>query len=263
MAPIKFEDKLKDKLENRTLMPSPDSWNTLADRLDKEEEKNNNSRFWWLGIAASILGIILVTTQFYKNDSEVKDLPIVVDTQTIPESNTELTKEPVEYKDVISNSESVTEIINDSPKDEVALTSSVKTNEEQKPIRKEKIISQPEITKDVIASTASSKPDIKQDVKVNALSQEELKIIEVVDVIKQLTADESLVSEREIDSLLKQAQREIIQQRIYDESTKTVNADALLQDVEVELDQSFRAKVFDALKSSYNSVKTAVAERRN
>jgi len=58
MAPIKFEDKLKDKLESRSLQPSEDAWNTLANKLDKEEEKNNNTRFWWLGIAASIIGVI-------------------------------------------------------------------------------------------------------------------------------------------------------------------------------------------------------------
>jgi hypothetical protein len=87
--------------------------------------------------------------------------------------------------------------------------------------------------------------------------------MEVVAEIKQLQTNESSVSDEEIDSLLKQAQREILKQQIYDETTRTVNADNLLQDVEMELEQSFRDKVFEALKSSYSSVKTAVAERRN
>ena len=42
-----------------------------------------------------------------------------------------------------------------------------------------------------------------------------------------------------------------------------IDASDLLQDVEADLDQSFRDKVFKTLKSSYYSVKTAVADRNN
>jgi len=34
MAPIKFEENIKDKLEKRTLSPASDSWSKLAERLD-------------------------------------------------------------------------------------------------------------------------------------------------------------------------------------------------------------------------------------
>ena len=46
-------------------------------------------------------------------------------------------------------------------------------------------------------------------------------------------------------------------------NTRTVDANALLQDVEEDLQQSFRSKVFEALQSGYESVITAVAERNN
>ena len=52
-------------------------------------------------------------------------------------------------------------------------------------------------------------------------------------------------------------------QKLYNEATNKVDANALLQSVEDDLEQSFRAKVFDAIKSGYESVKTAVAERNN
>ncbi len=138
-----------------------------------------------------------------------------------------------------------------------------KAAEEQQPILEDKAILQLEEPQNAVASLETSKAEVNDNKSVKILTQEELKIIEVVAEIKQLQAKESSVSDEEIDSLLKQAQREILKQRIYDETTRTVNADALLQDVEVELDQSFRDKVFGALKSSYKSVKTAVAERRN
>ncbi len=261
MAPIKFEEKLKDKLENRTLTPSTDAWSTLSDKLDKENKKSNNAKFWWLGIAASIVGVVLITTQFYKDNADAKDLPVVVvDTQTILQSETETTNKSI---DVIPNSESKTEIIKDTQTNVATSTSDAKTIEAKKTIKKASVITQPEISKEIIASNNSAKSKEENQTMIEALSQEELKIMEVVDAIKQLKTDKYSVSDREIDSLLKQAQREILKQRIFDESLKTVSAEALLQDVEVELEQSFRDKVYEALKSSYNSVKTAVAERRN
>ena len=81
--------------------------------------------------------------------------------------------------------------------------------------------------------------------------------------INRLNAENQGISESEIDSLLKQAEREILTNKIYNENTKTVNASALLQDVEADLEQSFRTRVFEALKSGYVTVKTAVAERNN
>lgn len=260
MAPIKFEEKLKDKLENRTLTPSADAWSTLADKLDKEDKKSNNAKFWWLGIAASIVGVVLITTQFYKDNADTKDLPAVVDTQTILHSETETTNKSI---DVIPNFELKTEIIKDTQTNVATSTSDAKTIEAKKTIKKASVITQPEISKEIIASNNNAKSKEENQTMIEALSQEELKIMEVVDAIKQLKTDKSSVSDREIDSLLKHAQREILKQRIFDESLKTVSAEALLQDVEVELEQSFRDKVYEALKSSYNSVKTAVAERRN
>ena len=44
MAPIKFEEQLKEKLEQRTIQPSQDAWNKLNDRLDNVEEKQNNKK---------------------------------------------------------------------------------------------------------------------------------------------------------------------------------------------------------------------------
>jgi len=40
-----------------------------------------------------------------------------------------------------------------------------------------------------------------------------------------------------------------------------VDANALLQDVEAELQDSFRTRVFETLKSTFKTVKTAVADR--
>ncbi|WP_431137153.1 hypothetical protein [Psychroserpens mesophilus] len=257
MAPVKFEDKLKDKLENRKLQPSTDAWSTLADRLDKADRKNNNTIFWWLGIAASIVGVIFVTTQFFNTTEDVKDIPVVVDTKTKPLKKPDVITKPSANTTIVVNSDENKNNFETVNAAEVNSVYNDKTDEKQKAIYH---LKKPH---DVVVALDKNKQDVDDNVPVKTLTHEALKIIEVVDVIKQLQANENLVSDQEIDSLLKQAQREILKQRIFDETTRTVDADALLQDVEGELEQSFRDKVFEALKSSYKSVKTAVAERRN
>jgi len=263
MAPIKFEDKLKDKLENRSLQPSSDAWNTLADRLNTEDKKKNKIRFWWIGIAASIFGVILITTQFYKNTGEGEVSPIIVDSEIEIHNDERLIEEPVTLDEIVSNSEENKDNVEVVNTVEVASVPNDKATERQKQIANDKAISQIEEPQNAVASLGETKAEINDNIPVKILSSEELKVIEVVDIIKELQANESSVSDKEIDSLLKQAQREILKQQTFDEATKTVSADALLQDVEDEIVHSFRDKVYEALKSSYNSVKTAVAERRN
>ena len=65
----------------------------------------------------------------------------------------------------------------------------------------------------------------------------------------------------DVEALLNNARREIETQRII--NNPKVDATALLEDVEWELEESFRDKVFDALGEGYNKVRTAVSERND
>jgi len=112
------------------------------------------------------------------------------------------------------------------------------------------------------ANTAeTTKPNTEKTAEV--LSFEDQKVKDVVAQIQQLQKDNKEVTTEEIDALLELAHKEITIQKLYNEATNKVDANALLQSVEDDLEQSFRAKVFDAIKSGYESVKTAVAERNN
>ena len=73
MAPNKFEDNIKDKLENRRLQTSPEAWSHLSDRLEHQEKGQKGFPFWLLGVAASIIGVLLVVTQFLMSD--IKETP--------------------------------------------------------------------------------------------------------------------------------------------------------------------------------------------
>ena len=85
----------------------------------------------------------------------------------------------------------------------------------------------------------------------------------VAEALDAINTGNTVVTDKEVDSLLKVASKELFRDQLKKETAKTVDAKSLLEDVEEEMGQSFRSKVFEALKGSYETVKTAVAERNN
>ena len=97
----------------------------------------------------------------------------------------------------------------------------------------------------------------------SVLNYEDIKLQEVVTQIQELKKANNQVSDAEINALLARAQKDITLHNLYNENTKNVDANSLLQDVEADLEQSFRERAYKAIKSGYNFVKTTVAERNN
>ncbi len=260
MAPIKYEEQLKETLEKRNITPSSESWATLSDRLDAQQKNKNRSLFWWFGIAASIVGIVFITTLYFNNQPIQNASPIVVDSfqdsiqyqknETIDNKSQSLQVAmeevaPIETSVIQSNSKANT---SNSVSDKNGIEKSLLKDSEVVQVEK--------------YSTQKSIESVNE-IKNTKLTFEDQKIQDVVAQIRELNANGQTVSSAEIDSLLKKAQKEILNNRLYDENTRTVDANDLLQDVEADLQQSFRSKVFEALQSGYESVKTAVAERNN
>ncbi|PIA81131.1 hypothetical protein BFR04_15655 [Gaetbulibacter sp. 4G1] len=254
MAPIKFEENIKEKLDKRTIKPSADAWDRLSKRLESREEKRSNKTFWWLGIAASIIGVLLVGSQFFKSKPIDQITPKIV-----------VTPEVVKQDD---NTKIVTENIEElkRAKEETKFNEEKKTSQ----IKNEAIIIQQNLIKENIAIAKEkdtpklkNKPLQSEEKIANNLTFEDQKVKDLVAQIKKLKDSNLVVNDQVIDALLAEAQKEITLEQLYNDSTGIVDANLLLQDVEEELDQSFRNKVLEALKSSYNSVKTAVAQRND
>ncbi|RIA10640.1 hypothetical protein OE09_2512 [Flavobacteriaceae bacterium MAR_2010_72] len=263
MAPIKFEEKLKEKLEKRTIPPSEDAWNLLANRLDTQDKKQNKSMFWWLGIAASLVGVLLVTSLIFNNEKQEAIKPTLVETPVSDDIQTPNKINALEENAIVS--EDITkskDIVNDTDnglkqkefKTVISHTNDVAVNNQKPSLNTESKLSLPETVV------------VLNNFKESSLSVSEFenaKVDAVVNEINRIKSENSEITETEIDALLKQAEKEILTNRIYNEKTRTVDANALLQDVEADLEQSFRTRVFEALKSNYETVKTAVAERNN
>jgi hypothetical protein len=243
----KFDNSIKDKLDARSLQPSNNAWAKLSERLEKEDKKQNNKTLWWLGIAASIVGVLFVAFQFF-NTEEVK--PVIVDSPRIIQKN-ENTQVAVDEVKVSKGAEKEIQINEKIEKLPLEQDSTIQMNENPVVVTEYKAL--------------IKKEEVLQPVKAvqESLTFEAQKIQDVVAKVQLLKDNNQEVSDAVIDALLLEAQQEIRLKQIRNETTGVVDANMLLQDVENDLDQSFRSKVFEAIKASYNSVKTAVAQRND
>ncbi len=248
MAPIKFEEQVKEKLEKRALQPSPNAWNTLSKRLDSQEQKKTVSPFWWVGLAASVVGVLFVASQFFNNDIEEGSVPRIVVTPEVINNKTDnqITPEAAKMEEgVLTENTSISGEIHEKLKEDVIKEDII--------IAEQKIL--PKDEKDIVKSV---------ELVTDNLTFEEQKIQDVVAQVKELQKNKKAVTEAEIDMLLAEAQKEITLEQLINNNTKIVDANLLLQDVEADIEeQSFRNKVFKALKESLVTVKTAVAQRND
>lgn len=257
MEPHKFEEDIKDKLEKRTIRPSADAWNQLESRLDISPNQHKNKPFIWLGIAASVVGVFLVVSQFFNENHIESNTPSVVATpevvkqdkpnQVVVETANETKDNKISEKpdsELKGNPIAVKPVIKVAPKEQQEIASANN-----------------EVLKSDINSEANNIKPIELNQK--ALSFEDQKIQDVVAQVQSLKDKNITVTNEEVESLLQQAQKEIRQRQMYDENLGVVDARLLLEDVEADLEKSFRDKAFEALKANFNFIKTAVARRND
>ena len=250
MAPIKFEENIKDKLEKRTISPSEDSWDKLSNKLDEHEDKSNGKIVWWIGIAASLVGVFLVTTLFFNQSEDETVLPVLVDSPIEKTLNQQEEKEPLNNVLVESEEPFLKETTTLNKKVENYIVNRAKV---RKTIDKSK-------NEVVDATIEEDKIQNQNLINSNTIIAEENKQ-EITAQILDIEKDKNLVTDSEIELLLENAQKDIALKQNIKEKTKTVNANSLLQDVETDLDVSFRDKIFKSIESGYNTVRTAVVER--
>lgn len=252
MAPIKFEENIKNKLEKRTIEPSNLAWNKLSEKLDAQEDGKPNSKIvWWLGIAASLVGVFFVTSLFFNKGEKETVMPIIVDSP-IKDSIKQQEETPI-INAVVENEEISEEEVNKLKKESEINT--IKQEAVRKPLTKRNKRFTPKT--EVVVNNVFEEEIIKKEDLNNANNEV------VMAQIQELEKDKTLVSDAEIESLLQGAQKDLAVKGIKTESTKTVDANSLLQDVETDLEKSFRDKVFSSILSGYNTVKTAVVERND
>lgn len=235
----KFENELKERLENRRIEPSASAWQALEDQLNAEN-KRRISPFWQWGIVASVVAILMVFTLFFRNENPVKNTIEVVETEADSIQKETPQKQPIKMEEVVVESS----------------RQKVEPDVKQlkKPIK--------EAVKTHIAETSDKNEENISETPIDSFLTAE-KIKEAIVKVKQKQGDsayqKSTVTDVEIENLLAEARQKIEVEKRLD--GQRIDATALLQDAESDLDKSFREEVLKTILSGYKTVKTAVAQR--
>lgn len=263
MAPYKLEDNIREKLETRELKPSSDAWKKLEAKLDAAQPKKKTVQ--WYYVAASFIGFIIMASIFYnQNKFEVSNQIV---NESIEKNN------PEKQSEIIPNNSKTEKIATEKIISEKVETIKPKGEEKPKPKRNTntiKLIPQKKSVVDKKVESANAvakttKVEEEQTLKTTTQKEEHklfnTKVNEVVASVKKLQESNTEITVTEVEALLDSARRDIQTQRIL--NSPKVDATALLQDVEWELEKSFRDKVFDALGDGFQKVRTAVTERND
>lgn len=212
-----------------------------------ELQGKGKSSFFWVSVAAVLIGLLVGSTVYFNT----------LKSPGIPESNV------VETPVLDSRSES----------DVVVLDSTArKTGSGLEAL--DSAISKTgfgvEVLDNTIAKTNleavifENETEIVEKERTIVVPQEAInsKIEEVIAQVALLEQTDTDITDAEVDSLLLQAQRELFSNNVIRDD-HTIDAMALLADVEGELDRSFREQLFDMLKEGYFKARNAVATRNN
>lgn len=278
MAPIKFEDNIREKLQDRELNPSKDAWKKLAATLEEAPEKPSSKRLW-MALAASVIGLMLIISYFIVSEEAPLDVNLVEEETVAPNLNSDTENNLIKENTMVTPEENeVAENDDTVPQNLDAESPAIdKINTKQEPViavaknndRKDRNeildginenMENTEVTQRVVLGDP-----LKRKEGDLLLTKDSLLIDQTVEAVvaevKLLEKNNHSVTAEEIDNLLRIAQRDIANRRILNSNTQKIDATALLNDVETELERSFRDKVFDALGKGYHKVRTAVAER--
>lgn len=249
-----IEEQIKTAFELRELQPSDTAWERMEEMLGEPKKRRNLKPFWYLA-AACLVGFLLLTPWIFSDTNEVSNDALVEENNASPE---EQKLQPIAPIEIVSEKE---EIQPETQLAEVEKQSNRKRPEKaSSPIKKTAIQNN---TTDKTEATIAKVESKEETQKITPENPMDKKIQETAKKVQALAEANPSITADDIDKLLTEAQAELATQRILDANTQKVDAAALLLDVELELERSFREKVFDALGDGFQKIRTAMAERNN
>ncbi|SDS58122.1 hypothetical protein [Gramella sp. MAR_2010_147] len=256
MAPIKFEEHIKEKLDEREIQPSAESWEKLDSRLNRPE-KSSGRKVWIPSIAAIML--LLIASLLFVNQQEQKSAPVV---ETPAEEKIQKKSKESQFEEPIELASEETSIDARSESEKIV------RNTAEKFVNPQRNQSAPKTT---LASNPVQKRDVLMPVSIENISEEVVVEVDLSLKVQELLASISKaekksgkrITESEVDALLAEAVKEISKNTPEKYSGNFVDAENLLADVEYDVDQSFRKEVFEFLKEEFKKARTAVATRND
>lgn len=235
MEPNNFEKDFREKLNQRKIEPSDKAWDRLDAMLTVAEEKKPKRKNKWLYIAASIAGFLLLGTLFF-NQKKTVETP---KNEVVIEGNSQ------KKSDVKSGLNEV-----DSIKEKIIIS-------EKEP--------------NLSSGNSNNKVDILNQKSNQTIKNETNKIAEssVINQKNQQTqsgTNQISVSEmpknETTDQLLSPAEKSLVAESSAKPKAKIkIDASDLLNQVDGELELSFREKIITKVNKNYQTVKVALANR--
>lgn len=238
MEPNKFDNHIKNVLEQRSIEPSINAWSKLESKLDKAEKKKKMPWFFISGIAATLVGVLLMVNISKTNTNTLVDInnsrAIEIDVTSPEVSN-------------VNNDVAASNVVNDNINSNTTSSNTTSSNTNEST----------EITKTKhYLNTTNNEKRIKSSIVENKKNKtiNESTLVAITntnEIIENETTNTS-----EIDDLLNDALL-----AVKSTETETIDAESLLYDVEVEVEQTFRTKMFAKVKENAINLKTAFVER--
>lgn len=244
-----FEKDFRDKLKDRELQPAADSWNRLRGRLEAQTGRRSTKLYWWTGVAA-LIAIGLVVSDLLSNRPE--SASVVIERSALEEveqGQGRPTMEPTKN-----------EALEGPTTTSIVTTESPEQGESRERQVQEAIAQVPEPERLDPAKTRSSLTQpLMEDAPTDTDHRLLQKVDQVIVKVQQLEQENGQVSDAEVEALLLLAMQDLDEER--DNRTEEVDADALLAEVETELEDSFRKRVFQLVKQGLEMTRTAVVDR--
>lgn len=253
MEPDKFENYIKSKLDSREIKPSSNAWQRISKEL-KSEPVAKKSGYFWLGIAASVAVLIGVAVFYITNEEKTMPAPPVLVQKPITLPNSNVAEPAPLVLDKNTNGIALEEEIENNVRFEKNGTSTSVTDLNSNFIKQ----NQEDVMFVEVNKQESKATELPSQFSETLLNEKIAEVVAQVTLLEQ----SSQVSDAEVDSLLRNAQEAIFREQLFKQD-QSVDAMALLSQVEEELDQSFRDQIFQSLKTGFLKVRTAVADRNN
>jgi len=232
MEPNNFEKDFREKLNQRKIEPSDNAWDRLDAMLSVAEKKKPKKDRKWLYIAASILGFLLVGTVFFNQKKDIQITP----------KNTVVIKENTKKDSVIKP------ILNHALPVKTEIAVSEKTSGEHS-VKEEKSLNSK------LNKTIKNEPKPIAESSVIIKNNQEKKSIN-----KSLVTEPS--KKETVDQLLETAEKSVLAENTTKPKSRLkIDANDLLNQVDGELELSFREKVITRVNKNYQTVKVALANR--
>lgn len=239
------QHKLREELQKRSIAPSQNSWEQLSNQLDTHEKVQKGNKWGFLKYAAAILLLISVGFYFFQPSEKIIEDPIIVQ-PTIKEDFNKIKK----AKELIVK-----------PEIRVAETSN---NKKETTVQKNQpIINQPKTNKFENESTAFN--NIETELQPSKTTNIETVIVEMpteeILIVNQPSEEEIL--DAEVEQLLKASKIKLTVDRQMS-SKRVVSANALLNDVEEDLDKDFKEKLIESIVTTLKKPrKVVITDRGN